>query len=76
MFSWHTWSPLTPINTCLNATAYLSVVTDHVHLIMTTGCHRLMAASSMILLHKAKVVLNWFHKNDNEFRANGCLAQY
>ncbi len=36
MFSGHTWGPLVPIDHCLNATAYLSIVADHVHPFMTT----------------------------------------
>ncbi len=36
IFSWHTLGPLVPIENCLNATAYLSIVTDHVHPFMTT----------------------------------------
>jgi len=28
MFSWHTLGPLVPIGHCLNATAYLSIVSD------------------------------------------------
>ena len=31
MFSWHTLDLLIPINLRLNATAYLSLVTDHLH---------------------------------------------
>jgi len=31
MFSWHTLGPLVRIGHCLNATAYLSIVSDHVH---------------------------------------------
>ncbi len=34
IFSWHT-SPV-PIERCLNATVYLSIVVDHVHPFMTT----------------------------------------
>ncbi len=30
IFSWHTLGPLVPIEHCLNATAYLSIVADHV----------------------------------------------
>jgi len=33
MFSWHT---LVPIGHCLNVTAYLSIVADHVHPFMVT----------------------------------------
>ncbi len=36
IFSWHTLGPLVPIENCLNATAYLSIVADHVHPFMTT----------------------------------------
>uniref|UniRef100_A0A9J8DBA5 Transposase Tc1-like domain-containing protein n=1 Tax=Cyprinus carpio carpio TaxID=630221 RepID=A0A9J8DBA5_CYPCA len=36
MFSWHTLGPLVPIGHRLNATAYLSIVSDHVHPFMTT----------------------------------------
>ncbi len=36
IFSWHTLGPLVPIDHRLNATAYLSVVADHVHPFMTT----------------------------------------
>jgi len=28
MFSWHTLGPLVPVGHCLNATAYLSIVSD------------------------------------------------
>ncbi len=35
-FSWHTLGPLAPIGHSLNATAYLSIVADNVHLFMTT----------------------------------------
>ncbi len=36
IFYWHTLGPLVPIEHCLNATAYLSIVADHVHHFMTT----------------------------------------
>ncbi len=36
IFSWHTLHPLVPIENCLNATAYLSIVADDVHPFMTT----------------------------------------
>ncbi len=36
IFSCHTLSPLVSIEHCLNATAYLSIVADHVHPFMTT----------------------------------------
>ncbi len=36
IFSWHTLGPLVPIEHCLNATAYLTIVADYVHPFMTT----------------------------------------
>ncbi len=36
IFCWHTLCPLVPIEHCLDATAYLSIVADHVHPFMTT----------------------------------------
>jgi len=36
MFSWHTSGPLVPIGHRLNATAYLSIVSDHVHPVIAT----------------------------------------
>jgi len=50
-----TLGPLIPINHDLNSTAYLSI--------LATIKHLLMAASSMIMQHKAKLVSNWFHKH-------------
>jgi len=36
MFSWHTLGPLVQIGHCLYATAYMSIVSDHVHPFMAT----------------------------------------
>ncbi len=36
IFSWHTLGSLVPIEHCLNATVYQSIVADHVHPFMTT----------------------------------------
>ncbi len=36
IYSWHTLGPLVQIEHRLNATAYLSIVVDHVHPFMTT----------------------------------------
>ncbi len=36
IFSWHTLGPFVPIDHRLNATAYLSIVADHVHPFMTS----------------------------------------
>ncbi|XDV11899.1 hypothetical protein PO909_000694 [Leuciscus waleckii] len=69
MFSWHTLGPLVPIGHRLNATAYLSIVSDHVHSFMTT-----MYPSSdgyfqqdNAPCHKARIISNWFLEHDNEF---------
>ncbi len=55
IFSWHTLGPLVPIDHRLNATAYLSIVADHVHPFMTTVYHLLMAISSRIMHHVTKL---------------------
>ncbi len=55
IFSWHTLSPLVPIEHRLNATAYLSIVADHVHPFMTTVYHLLMLPSSRIMHHVTKL---------------------
>ena len=51
IFSWHTLGPLVPIEHRVYATAYLSIVADHVHPFMTTVYHLLMATSSRITRH-------------------------
>ncbi len=65
MFSWHTLGPLVPTEHCLNATAYLSIVSDHVHPFMTTVYHLLMATSSRIMHHVTKLkssqTWQWVH---------------
>lgn len=38
IFSWHILGLLAPSKHCLNARAYLSFVTDHVHLSVITVC--------------------------------------
>ncbi len=69
MFSWHTLGILVPIEHRLNATAYLSIVTDHVHPFMTTvypssdGYFQQDNAPC----HKAEIISDWFLEHDNEF---------
>jgi len=36
IFSWHTLGPLVPIGHHLNGTAYLNIVSDHIHPFMAT----------------------------------------
>ncbi len=55
IFSWHTLGPLVPIEHRLNATAYMSIVADHVHPFMITVYHLLMATCSRIMLHVTKL---------------------
>ncbi len=55
IFSWHTLGLLVPIEHRLNATAYLSIVADHVLPFMTTVYHLLMATSSRIMHHVTKL---------------------
>ncbi len=55
IFSWHTLGPLVPIEHRLNATAYLSIVADHVHLFMTTVYPSSDATSSRIMHHVTKL---------------------
>jgi len=69
MFSWHTLSHLVPIEHCLNATAYLAIVSDHVHPFRAT-----MYPSSDSYFqqdnapfHKAQIISNWCIGHDNEF---------
>ncbi len=68
IFSWHTLGPLVPIEHCLNATAYLSIVADHVHAFMTTvhpssdGYFQKDNAPC----HKAQTLSDWFLEHDNE----------
>ncbi len=65
IFSWHT---LVPIEHRLNATAYLSIVADHVHPFMTTVYHLLMYfQQDNAPCHKAQIISDWFLEHDNEF---------
>ncbi len=69
IFSWHTLGPLVPTEHCLNTTAYLSIVADHVHPFMTTvypssdGYFQQGNAPC----HKAQIISDWFIEHDNEF---------
>ncbi len=55
IFSWHTLGPLVLIKHRLNATAYLSIVADHVHPFMTTVYPSSDATSSRIMHHVTKL---------------------
>ncbi len=55
IFSWHTLGLLVQIEHRLNATAYLSIVADHVHAFMTTVYPSSDATSSRIMHHVTKL---------------------
>ncbi len=62
------FGPLVPIEHHLNATAYLSIVADHVHPFMTTVYHLLMYfQQDNTSCHKAQIISDWFLEHDNEF---------
>ncbi len=69
IFSWHTLGPLVPNKHSLKATAYLSIVADHVLPFMTTvypssdGYFQQDNASC----HKAQIISDWFLEHDTEF---------
>ncbi len=69
IFSWHTLGTLVLIGHSLNATAYLSIVADHVHLFMTT----VYSSSDGYFqqdnapCHKPQIISDWFLEHDNEF---------
>ncbi len=63
------FGPLVPIEHCLNATVYLSIVADDVHPFMTT----VYPSSDEYFqqdnapCHKAQIISDWFLEHDNEF---------
>ncbi len=61
--------PLVPIKHCLIATAYLSIVANHVHPIMTTVYPSSdgYLQQDNVPCHKAKIISDWFLEHDNEF---------
>ncbi len=69
IYSWHTLGPLAPIEHRLNATAYLSIVADHLHPFMTTvypssdGYFQQNNASC----HKIQIISDWILEHHNEF---------
>ncbi len=69
IFSQHTLGPLVPIEHRLNATAYLSIVVDHVHPFMTT----VYPSSDDYFqqdnapCHKVQIISDWFLEHHNEF---------
>ncbi len=75
IFSAH-FGHLVPIEQCLNATVYLSIVAGHVHPFMTTVYHLLMYfQQDNPPCHKAQIISDWFPEHDNEFTLLKCPPQ-
>ncbi len=55
IFSWHTLGSLVPIDHCLNATVYLSIVADHVLSLYDYSVPSSDATSSRIMQHVSKL---------------------
>ncbi len=68
IFLWHTLGLLVSIEHCLNATAYLSIVADHVHPFMTTVYPSSYGSFQQdnAACHKAQIISDWFLEHDNE----------
>ncbi len=69
IFSWHTLGPSVSIEYHLNATAYLSIIADHVHPFMTTvysSSDGYVQQDNAPCL-KAQIISDWFLEHDNEF---------
>ncbi len=67
IFSWHTLGPLVPIEHCLNATAYLSIVADHVHPFTVYSSSDGYFQQDNAPCQKAQIISDWFLEDDNEF---------
>ncbi len=69
IFSWHIFTPLVPIEQRLSATAYLSIVADHVHPFMTTvyPSSDVYFQHDNAACHKAQIISDWFLEHENEF---------
>ncbi len=67
IFSWHTLGPLVPIEHCLNATAYLSIVADHVLYDFSVPIFWCYFQQDNAPYHKAQIISDWFLVHDNEF---------
>jgi len=67
MCSWHTLGPLVPIGHRLNATVYLSIVSDRAHPFMAPCTHPSDGyfQQDNASCHKAGIISNWFLEHDN-----------
>ncbi len=63
IFSWHTLGLIVPIEHCLNARAYLSIVADHVHPFMTT-VHP--SSYGFFQQDKGQSILNFVHIREGQ----------
>ncbi len=72
IFSWHTLGPLVPIEHRLNATAYLSIVADHLHPLLYDYSVGYPSSDGYFQqdnapCDKAQIISDWFFEHDNEF---------
>ena len=63
MCSWHTFGPLIQIHHCLNATAYLNIVVNHVHPVVNEKGQRKRAILVEAEGRKVTVMLISTHYN-------------
>ncbi len=67
IFSWQTLNPLVPIEHHLIATAYLSIVADHVHPFMTTVYIFFWCFQQDNAPLQSSIISDWFLEHENEF---------
>ncbi len=68
MFSWHTLGPFIPIEHRLKATAYLSIIADHIiSLWLQCTIFWCYFQQDNAPCHTAQIISDWFLEHDNEF---------
>ncbi len=67
IYSWHILGPLVPIEHCLKATAYLSIVADHPFMTTVYTSSDGYFQQDNAPCHKAQIISDWFLEHDNEF---------
>uniref|UniRef100_A0A9J7ZI12 Uncharacterized protein n=1 Tax=Cyprinus carpio carpio TaxID=630221 RepID=A0A9J7ZI12_CYPCA len=60
MFSWHTLGPLVPIGHRLNATAYLSIVSDHMSLFYCHKCLFIVVCITVANKHTFYILIKFY----------------
>lgn len=62
--------PFIPVKDCLNTTAYLGIVADHIQPLKITvypSSDDYFLQQDNASCHKAQIISNWFLEQDNEF---------